>query len=147
LVDDKTITMYYGAFNAGHGGQLTTPGSPAYTSGVGMATWRRDGFVSMTNASVPGLGDPGELTTKPLVFDGKDLHVNAVVRAKGSLTVEVLDAAGNPIPGYQAIPVTGDRLDATVRWKGGKSLADLAGRTVKLRFSLINTDLYSYWVK
>lgn len=147
LVDDKTITMYYGAFNAGHGGQLTTPGSPAYTSGVGMATWRRDGFVSMTNASVPGLGDPGELTTKPLVFDGKDLHVNAVVRAKGSLTVEVLDASGNPIPGYQAIPVTGDRLDATVRWKGGKRLADLAGRTVKLRFSLINTDLYSYWVK
>ncbi|GIF75474.1 hypothetical protein [Asanoa siamensis] len=149
LVDDRTITMYYGAFNAGHGGQLTTPGSPKYASGVGMATWRRDGFVSMTNASVPGIGDPGTLTTKTVVTDGRALHVNADVKAKGSLTVEVLDAAGNPIPGYtsdRAVPVKGDRLDAVVRWSGGRTLADLAGQEIKLRFSLVNTDLYAYWI-
>jgi hypothetical protein len=147
LVDDKKITMYYGAFNAGHGGQPA--GSVPYASGVGMATWRRDGFVSMTNASQPGIGDPGTVTTKPLVTNGKALHVNAVVRAKGSLTVEVLDAAGDPIPGYtadQAIPVKGDQLDAQVRWKGGKTLAALAGQSIKLRFSLVNTDLYAYRV-
>lgn len=144
VVDDKKITMYYGAFNAGHGGQVA--GSVPYTSGVGMATWRRDGFVSLTNAATPGAGDPGTVTTRPLVTDGENLHVNAVVRGKGSLTVEVLDAAGNTVPGYTSIPVTGDRLDAQVRWKGGGTLAALAGQQIKLRFSLVDTDLYSYRV-
>ncbi|MEV0718225.1 hypothetical protein [Asanoa sp. NPDC050611] len=150
LVDDRSITMYYGAFNAGHGGQPTTPGSPKYASGVGMATWRRDGFVSMTNASLPGVGDPGTLTTKTLVTDGKRLHVNADVHAKGALTVEVLDESGTPIPGYtaaEAVPVKGDRYDAEARWTSGRTLADLAGKPIKLRFSLTNTDLYAYWVK
>ena len=111
-----------------------------------MATWRRDGFVSMTNASLPGIGDPGTLTTKPLVTDGKALHVNADVHAKGSLTVEVLDAAGNPIPGYTSHPGQGRPVDAQVRWKGGRTLAALAGQQIKLRFSLVNTDLYAYRV-
>ncbi|MDG4826466.1 hypothetical protein O7635_31840 [Asanoa sp. WMMD1127] len=145
LVDDRSVTMYYGAFNAGHGGQPTTEGAPTYTSGVGMATWRRDGFVSMTNASLPGVGDPGTLTTKPLVTDGKALRVNADVRPKGSLTVEVLDAAGQPL--LTSLPVKGDHLDTQVRWTGGRSLADLAGQPVKLRFTLVDTDLYAYWVR
>lgn len=149
LVDDRTITLYYGAFNAGHGGQLTTPGSDKYSSGVGIATWRRDGFVSMTNASVPGAGDPGELTTKPLVTNGNTLHLNAEVHPKGTLKVEVEDANGNPIPGYtmaDAVPVNGDQYDAKVQWKSGRTLAALAGQSIKLHFSLVGTDLYSYWV-
>ncbi|GIF67487.1 hypothetical protein Ais01nite_55220 [Asanoa ishikariensis] len=144
LVDDRTITMYYGAFNAGHGGQVA--GTTPYTSGVGLATWRRDGFVSMTNASLPGLGDPGQLTTKPLVTDGRALHVNADVHAKGSLTVEVLHASGNLLPGYTSLPVKGDQYDAQVRFPGGRSLQALAGQQIKLRFSLVNTDLYAYRV-
>jgi hypothetical protein len=115
-----------------------------------MATWRRDGFVSLTNASRPGTGEPGELTTKPVVFHGETLKVNAVVHSRGSLTVEVLDAAtGSPIPGYaesDALPVTGDQYAATVRWKGGRTLASLSGRQVQFRFHLTGTDLYSYWV-
>lgn len=151
LVTDKTITMYYGAFNAGHGGQdQTVPDPDKYLGQTGMATWRRDGFVSLTNASTPGTGEPGEVTTKPVVFHGRDLRVNAVVHPHGSLTVEVLDAAdGRPVPGYtadDAIPVTGDRYAATVRWKGGRALAPLSGRPVEFRFHLTGTDLYSYWV-
>jgi hypothetical protein len=70
--------------------------------------------------------------------------VNATVRPQGSLEVEVLDAtSGQPVPGYSAT-VTGDHLDAGVRFPG-KSLAALT-QPVKVRFSLVNTDLYSYWV-
>jgi hypothetical protein len=103
----------------------------------------------MTNASVPGAGDPGELTTKPLVTNGNTLHLNAEVHPKGTLKVEVEDANGNPIPGYtmaDAVPVNGDQYDAKVQWKSGRTLAALAGPSIKLHFSLVGTDLYSYWV-
>lgn len=146
LVTDRTITMYYGGFNAGHGGpDLTDPGHAGYLGQTGRATWRRDGFVSMTNAARPGTGEPGELTTRPIVFDGRDLRLNAVVR--GSLTVEVLDAStGRPIPGYTSSPIKGDRYDAKAHWKGAPDLSALAGHQVKLRFHLTGADLYSYWI-
>src|SRR4029077_20045785 len=102
----------YGAFNAGHGGpDLNDPHHVPYLGQSGMATWRRDGFVSLTNAARPTSGDPGWVTTKPLVFKGSTLDVNAVVHKGGSLRVEALDAqTGQPIPGYtvdQSIPVAG----------------------------------------
>lgn len=43
--------------------------------------------------------------------------------------------------------ITGDRLDATVSWQDGQSLAPLAGRQVQFCFSLTNADLYSYRVR
>jgi hypothetical protein len=151
IVDDKTISMYYGGFNVGHGGPVVgDPDRAVQVGQTGLATWRRDGFVSLTNASIPGTGDPGVVTTKPVAFTGTDLHVNAVVRHGGSLRVEVLDAAtGTPIPGYtaaQSTAMSGDQLDAKVGWSGGKTLADFAGQQVQLRFYLTNTDLYSYWI-
>jgi hypothetical protein len=150
LVDDEKITMYYAAFNNGHGGSdLSDPNRGKNIGQSGMATWRRDGWVSLTNGSTEGLGNPGQVTTKPITFDGKSLHVNAIVRSGGELRVELLDADGNAISGYaeaQAVPITGNQLDATVAWTGGNAFADLAGRAVKLRFTLLNADLYSFWV-
>lgn len=145
LVDDEKITMYYGAFNLGHGGSdMRDPGRGRNVAHTGMATWRRDGWVSLTNAALPdGLGQPGIVTTKPLKFDGATLHVNAVVH--GSLKIEVLDAASGATIAESA-PIAGDALDAKVTWANGKSLADAAGREVKFRFSLVGGDLYSYWV-
>jgi hypothetical protein len=149
LVTNTTITMYYGAFNADHGGpDLTDPNHVPYVGQTGMATWRRDGFVSLTNASRAHSGDPGSVVTKPVEFTGSSLNVNTVVRAGGSLTVDVLDAqTGQPIPGFTSKPITGDQYRATVRWTGDVQLSTLAGRQVKLRFSLVDTDLYSYWVR
>ena len=148
LVDNKTVSLYYGGFNVWHGGEVAGDPSRDHQVGqVGLATWRRDGFVSLTNAAVPGTGDPGQVTTKPVTFTGKTLHVNATVRPQGSLKVEVLDAGtGQPIPGYTSKMITGDQLDASVSWSGGPSLAALVGRQVEFRLDLLNTDLYSYWI-
>ena len=89
------------------------------------------------------------MTTKPLKFDGTSLHVNVVVRSEGTLKVEVLDAAdGKPIAGYsaeEAVAISGDQLDATVEWSGGKRLGDLAGREVRLRFIMVGADLYVFF--
>lgn len=123
IVDKNTISMYYAGFNTGHGGaDSSDPNRDNQHGQTGLATWRRDGFLSLTNASQPGLGDAGEVITKPVVFSGKDLHLNATVHPKGTLTVQVLDADGNAIPGFTSRSVRGDQLVAKVLFGRGDGL-------------------------
>lgn len=152
LVTDREVNLYYGAFNAGHGGQDTTdPNAAPYRGQTGLATWRRDGFVSITNAARRSSGDPGFVVTKPVVFTGKHLELNAVTRDGGSIRVEVLDGeTGQPLPGFElakAKPIVGDQFRAEAHWAGGARLSTLNGRAVKLKFHLTGADLYSYWVR
>jgi hypothetical protein len=149
-VSKDKITLLYGAFNNEHGGaDPNDPNRDHHIGQIGKATWRRDGWVSLTNGAAGGVGDPGQVTTKPLVIDGARLHLNAEVRARGSIRVEVLDADGKVIDGFgrdDAVPVRGDQLDVTPTWRAGKTLKALAGQPIKLRFSIENADLYSFWV-
>jgi hypothetical protein len=147
-VTDKTVSVFYGGFNTGHGGS-TIPGYQK--AAIGIATWRRDGWLSMTNAARGHLGNPGYIITKPTEFTGKDLYLNAnAARFGGQVTVDVLDAAtGQPIPGLSgadAVPVKGDQLAAKVQWRGA-FLSSVAGKQVKLRFNVTGADLYSFWIK
>lgn len=119
----------------------------SYTS-TGLAKLRRDGFVSMgTNGA-----KQGSLTTEPISFDGEYLFVNADLGSKGAeMTVEVLDADGNPIPEFSdKNAVAMKKLNSTkqlVSWKGSDSLAALKNRPVRLRFNLTKGgELYSFWV-
>lgn len=64
----------------------------------------------------------------------------------GSLKVEVLDANGNPVPGYtaaDATPITSDTLGTAVSW-GSKTT--LPAGPLRLRFDLTAGDLYSYTI-
>jgi hypothetical protein len=136
----STVSVYYGGFNVTHGGGADQ------RAAIGLATWRRDGFESLHNAG----DDAGTVVTRPITFTGGTLHLNAVVAAGGSVTVEVLNSSGTPISGFgaeQAVPITGDQFDATVSWTSGASLSSLAGQQVKLKFSVDAADLYSYWVE
>jgi len=87
---------------------------PEEMQGLGLATIREDGYVSMdADAS------PGSLTTLPLRFDGRHLMVNADARG-GSVAVELLDVAGRPIPGYTQAECVALTADALVRKFGGE---------------------------
>lgn len=104
-------------------------------------TLRLDGFVSI-NAPLKG----GELITKPLRFSGEQLTLNFATSAAGTIRVELQDAAGKPLPGYElksCDPLFGDTLNRAVSWKGNGDLAKLAGRAVRLRFELKDADLYA----
>jgi hypothetical protein len=60
--------------------------------------------------------------------------------------VEVQDLEGRPVPGYamsDCWPVIGDELDRVVRWRDGDEVSALAGRPVRLRFELVDADLYA----
>ena len=102
---------------------------------------RTDGFVS-AHANFGG----GELVTRPLTFSGDELVLNYSTSAAGGLRVEVQDADGRALDGYeleQSAEIFGDEIERVVRWRGGSDLGRLAGRPVRLRFAMREADLYS----
>ena len=94
-------------------------------------TVRRQGFASMH-----GDAKGGNFTTKPITFDGSQLHLNYSTSAAGSVRVEVLDEAGKVAA--ELPELYGDELDAAVL-----DVASLKGKTVRLRVSLKDADLYA----
>ena len=113
-----------------------------FGASVGLARLRRDGFASMdAGASV------GTLTTRPLKFDGRYLFVN-VDCPKGELRAELLDAQGRVIEPYtleNSEPVQADSTLAALKWKGDSKETPPSGRPIRVRFSLRNGSLYSFW--
>lgn len=103
---------------------------------------RVDGFASV---NAPHAG--GSLLTRPLKLSGGTLQLNYSTSAAGGVRVEVLDLAGQPLPGYSLADcpeIIGDEIERTVAWKQGASLDALAGRAVRLRFVLHDADLFSF---
>ncbi len=125
--------------------ELSIYSTEGYYSGdscqIRRFTSRLDGFVSV---QAPGKG--GEMLTKPIVFDGKQLLINFSTSAAGSVRVEIQDEKGKPIPGFTLADTTtifGDSIEQVVSWKGGADLAKLSGKPVRLRFVMKDADLYS----
>lgn len=115
-----------------------------YANGAtGVATLRRDGFASMSAGAEGGM-----LTTRPVVFEGRHLFVNARC-PDGELRVEVLERGGRVLPEFNASSCIPIQIDATrhrVSWRGDPDLGRLAGTPVRFRFRLRQGDLYSFWV-
>ncbi len=139
------VWLYYGGANHTHsapalydaaaGGQGTK-----VTTAIGLATWKRDRFVS---ADAPATG--GTLTTVPLRFAGKRLELNAVTKGKGEVRVELLDAAGRALKGWESsVPISGDSLRHNVAFPDRMDLATLASKPVHLRFHLCDAELYAF---
>jgi len=111
------------------------------TGHLARYTIRPDGFAS---AYAPYAG--GELVTKPIAFTGSDLFLNFATSAAGSVRVAVLDAEGNDLEGFTLADcpeLIGNFLDRRVPWRGGRSIEELAGTPVRLRFVLKDADLYA----
>lgn len=104
-------------------------------------TMRIDGF-----ASIFAPLDGGELITKPLVFDGDTLNINFSTSAGGSIRVEIQDTNEKAIEGFtldDCEEIFGDAVEYPVRWRAGSDVRSLAGKPVRLRFTLRDADLYA----
>ena len=113
---------------------------PLTGGGICLATLRADGFASLDAGY-----DGGLVTTKPFLFTGATLKVNAKADF-GQVVVEVLDENAKPMSGFQkemCKPMQTDNVEEAIRWKDA-SLADLQGKPVRLRFYLTNARLYAY---
>ncbi len=97
---------------------------------------RPDGFVSVHAGA-----QDGTLLTKPILFKGKNLELNFSTSAKGLVQVEILDASGKIVASSEKL--TTDAIDKTISWQHG-DLAALAGKPVRLKFTLRDADLYSF---
>ena len=104
---------------------------------LGLATLRRDGFVSLDAGETEG-----RMLTKPLILDDGELHLNADA-SQGYVTVSITDDIGTPLENYTSRQVVGDQLDGKIEFS--HSLEALSGKEIRLRFQLRNASLYSYW--
>ena len=119
-------------------------GMDMYSGGsVGLATMRRDGFASMEARE-----KECTLTTRPLISRHQALFVNTVC-PNGSLAVEVLDEAGNVLSPYtkeKCRYVSVDSCCQRITWEDAEKLALPEGMPFRLRFSLKQGSLYSFWI-
>ena len=111
ILDGDTLKLFYGGSDQTHVSEVAGGWG---NCAIGLATLRKDGFASLEAGA-----DPGILTTRPLLGLEGRLRVNADA-GRGSIRVEVLNEAGEVVPGYgrdQCEPIRGDGIDQTVRWE------------------------------
>lgn len=134
ILDDRVLLYYAGsAADHGRGGELNIG------MDIGLATLRRDGWVSLDAGKKPGM-----ILTRPFVHPGGSLHVN-LDSSGGMLAARFLDTEGKPFSrGYPSHPVTLDSLDNPIEFKGGL-FRSLKGKTVRLQFRFEEAKLYSFW--
>ena len=117
----------------------------AQVSRIGLATLRRDGFVSLDAGA-----KPGKVVTRPLTFKGRSLRVNAQIAADGWLKAELRNTAGEPIANYrleQCDSVTGNVMSAQVTWGKRKTIESSVNKPRRVMFELKNAKLYSFWIE
>jgi hypothetical protein len=147
---EDELWFYYNGTNRSHGwwSPEALPRAPQPMTrvphkpcSISLATLRRDGFASI-NAFHPG----GRVTTQPLTFTGSQLEINADAE-NGRITVEILDAEGQPIPGFEresCVPSQKDAVRGQVTWKNNRSLAAIQGKPIRLVFHLQAAKLYAF---
>ncbi len=127
------IWMYCGAWDGDHG--VSERDADLY-----IAKWRMDGFASMDAKGA------GALTTKPVLFEGNVLNLNANAEG-GTVYVELQDENGTPIPGYtkaDSDAITTDSVKHTVSWNGNADVSALAGIPVTVCVYAENSEIYSF---
>jgi hypothetical protein len=90
-----------------------------------------------------GSDAPASFTGRPFVMPAGGMYLN--YEHSGSLAVELLDGEGTVLAGYGraegALPA-GSALAAPLRW-AGRTGAELAGRTVRMRFHTAKARVYA----
>jgi hypothetical protein len=112
---------------------------------LGRYTLRVDGF-----ASIRAPYEQGEWVTKPFVTKGSILELNFATSAAGEVRVEVQSAEGDVLEGFSAaecVPIIGDQLDRSVRWSENEDLSQLAGKSIRLRITMQDADIYALRIR
>lgn len=110
-------------------------------TGIYVVDLRKDGFVSL-DAS-----EEGTLLTEPVTLSGDHVMVNANA-SDGRILVEILDEASLPIEGFageNAPSISEDGVSLAVRFDGQNDISSLTGRPIRLRFTMQNASLFSFW--
>jgi hypothetical protein len=136
VVRENRVRIYYGGSNGRYGKKTE----------IGMASFPLDRFVAMKPAR---LNAEGILELKPYWYRGGDVTLNASVFKGGEIRAELLDFDGNVMKGFEkaaSVPLRADTLKHALRWAADgreRSLPEVAGRALRLRFYIRNAALHS----
>lgn len=112
--------------------------SQRFDKGLCRYEIRKDGFACyMADA------DERVLVTKPLIFEGKDLHLNFSTSARGYIFVDVLDENGNLLSENSSFEIYGDTIDRKISFADGSNFSSFAGKPIRLQFRMLDAKLYS----
>lgn len=135
IVHNDEVWIYYTGFNVEHGGPR-----PPKRSVIGRASWRLDGFVSLRSQD----NETGVIETVLIQPEHERMFIN-VIANQGNVTVELIDADGEVIPGYSradCIAVRGDDVRAAVRWRGHDTVP--THQPFRIRFHLEAAQMFSF---
>ena len=151
-LNGREMYMYYSGSDKVHAWWLEPQGEAVRREGLGpiqniralsRLVLRMDGFISV-RASYTG----GQFTTPVLKFEGRELVLNVDTSALGTLRVEILDEFNNPLEGFRLADSdrihTTNEMNRTVTWHRQSDVSRLAGKPVRLRFVMNDTDLYAF---
>ena len=99
---------------------------------------RKDGFASY-HADYTG----GTLVTKPFIFEGTELSLNFATSPAGYIYVDILDEYGKPYEAFRSCELFGNTTDRIVFFGDSKDISALAGKPIRLRFTMSSADIYS----
>ena len=83
------------------------------------------------------------LVTKPLIFEGKELHLNFSTSAYGYVYVSVLDEEGRELSS-ESFELYGDTVDRTVAFADCGDFSEFAGKPVCLKFRMRDAKIFSF---
>jgi hypothetical protein len=130
------LYLYYGGYKRGHKIEKLKERQ------LGLAIMPLDRFVSLDASG----GTVGRLLTVPFKHDevsGKRVVLNAAASG-GFIRVQVLDAAGNPVPGAtfaDCEPVNGNHLALPV---SGLDFSNVGSDPIRLEFEIQNAQLFAF---
>lgn len=125
--------IYYAGWDGPHN-------TPERNGGIGLATLRKEGFVSLR-----GPAGGGVVCTRVLRWPGGKLLVNCAA-PEGKVTVRVSDPDRKVIPGFNhadCVPFAGDETAAEITWRDAK-IDDLKAKDIRLEIFIEDADLYSF---
>lgn len=152
VLDEQMVFYLGGRWTSHHYDSAHMDGS------IGYASLPLDRFCALEAGAARQSGIGGRFTTPSLIWPGGDLVLNADTRASfeshplllnGQIEVDVLDAQGQPLPGWKPATFRGNTHcrgmihDGTVHWPDDRRLADLRGSAVRLRFTLSHARLFT----
>jgi len=128
------VYLYYGGYARGHKVNRFEERQ------IGLLKIKRDRYVAREAGK-----ETGRIVTRPLSIEADHLTINADAH-EGRIDVRFLSEDSQPIPGFAATePVRTDSLDAPVPLS--RSLHDLAGKVVRIEFSLKDARLFAFDLK
>jgi len=134
------IWMYYSGYNYTHGAYSVE--KMRYKGAIFRVVQRLDGFTSLDSGY-----KIGRITTKPLIFKGNKLMLNADTSATGWIKVEIQDEDGRPFKEYSldaCDTIHSNSVFIRVSWNNRHDLSKLQNQPIRLHFTMRNTKLYSF---